>query len=318
MVGIPLERLDTPVLVADLDILDANLARMAAFFTGKPAGFRPHFKNHRVVALALRQIEAGALGITCSRLWQVEGLARAGIRSILLTNEIAGEGPLRRLAELSRETTVMAAVDNAKVVDDMARIARDSRAPLNVVVDVDLGLKRCGVSPGEAAAALAQRAVAAGLRFRGIMGYEGHLQLLAPGLEKERIVKQALAALVGSKQQIEHLGIPVEIVSCGGTGDYAIGNLPRRDGESGWLLHADGYRIRPLCTRLPARAERAGDGSEQDGRGAPGSGCRGQGDQRRTRPALSQGRVRVAPPGPARRTRPHRSRGSVRASRGGR
>jgi len=222
MVGIPLDRLDTPVLVADLDILGANLARMAAFFTGKPAGFRPHFKNHRVLSLALRQIQAGAIGIACSRLWQVERLAHSGIRSILLTNEIVGENPLRRLAELSHESTVMAAVDNAKVLEDMARIAREEHTPLNVVVDIDLGLKRCGVPPGEAAASLAQRAVARDLRFRGVMGYEGHLQLLPPGPEKERAVKQALEALVDSKNQIERLGIPVEIVSCGGTGDYAI------------------------------------------------------------------------------------------------
>jgi D-serine deaminase-like pyridoxal phosphate-dependent protein len=244
MVGIPLNRLDTPVLVADLDILEANLARMAAFFRGKPVGFRPHFKNHRVLALALRQIEAGAIGITCSRLWQVERLACVGIRSILLTNEIAGENPVRRLAELSRESMVMAVVDNPKVLDDMARIARDERIPLNVVVDIDLGLKRCGVPPGEAAAALAQRAVARGLRFRGVMGYEGHLQLLPPGLEKERAVRQALEALVGSKTLIEHLGIPVEIVSCGGTGDYAIsGTYPGvTENQAGsFLLMDTGY-----------------------------------------------------------------------------
>jgi len=244
MVGIPLGRLDTPALVADLDLVEANLARMAAFFTGKPARFRPHFKNHRVLTLALRQIQAGAIGIACSRLWQVERLARAGVRSILLTNEIVGENPLRRLAELSHESTVLAAVDNTQVVDDMARIARDTRTPLNVVVDLDLGLKRCGVPPGEAAAALAQRAVAGGLRFRGVMGYEGHLQLLPPGPEKERAVKQALEALVISKNLIEHLGIPVEIVSCGGTGDYAIsGTYPGvTENQAGsFLLMDTGY-----------------------------------------------------------------------------
>lgn len=222
MVGTPLRALDTPALVADLDVLEANLARMAAFFAGKPARFRPHFKNHRVLALALRQIEAGSIGITCSRLWEAERLARAGIQSILLTSEIAGENPLREWAELSRESAVMAVVDSAQVLDDMARIAGDARATLNVVVEIDIGLKRCGVPPGAAAAALAQRAVARGLCFRGVMGYEGHVQLLPPGPEKERVVKHALEALVCSKKLIECRGIPVEIVSCGGTGDYAI------------------------------------------------------------------------------------------------
>ena len=83
----------------------------------------------------------------------------------------------------------MAVVDNAKVVDDMARIAREKRVGLNVVVD--LGLKRCGVQPGAAAAALTKKVVASGLRFRGVMGYEGHLQLLPAGPENERTVTHA-------------------------------------------------------------------------------------------------------------------------------
>lgn len=219
--GMPFGALDTPALLADLDILEANLARMASFLAGKPAKLRPHFKNHRVLPFALRQIKAGAIGIACSRLWQADRLAHAGVQKILLTNEIVGENPLRQLAELSREATVIAAVDHPKVIDDVARIARDKGCPLDVVIDIDLGLKRCGVAPGNAAA-LAQRAVAGGLRFRGVMGYEGHLQLLPPGPEKELAVTQALEALLGSKNRIEALGIPVEIVSCGGTGDYAI------------------------------------------------------------------------------------------------
>jgi D-serine deaminase-like pyridoxal phosphate-dependent protein len=244
MKGTPLRALDTPALIADLDVLEANLARMSAFFCGKPAKFRPHFKNHRVLALASRQMEAGAIGITCSRLWQAERLAHSGIKSILLTNEIAGENPIRQFAELSREAPVMAVVDNAKVVDHMARIARDKRAELNVVVDVDLGLKRCGVKPGEAAAALAKKVVASGLRFRGVMGYEGHLQLLPAGPEKEQTVRQALEGLVSSKNLIEHLGIPVEIVSCGGTGDYCIsGSYPGvTENQAGaFLLMDTGY-----------------------------------------------------------------------------
>lgn len=173
MKGTPLRALDTPALVADLDVLEANLAKMSAFFRGKPAGFRPHFKNHRVLALAARQMEAGAIGITCARFWQAERLVHSGIKSILIANEIAGENPIRQFAELSREVPVIVAVDNAKVVDDMARIARDKRAELNVVVDVDLGLKRCGVPPGEAAAVLAKKVVASGLRFRRRDGLRG-------------------------------------------------------------------------------------------------------------------------------------------------
>jgi D-serine deaminase-like pyridoxal phosphate-dependent protein len=216
----PVQELDTPALLVDLEIMECNLAKMAAFFRDKATKLRPHFKDHRVVAFATRQMEAGAIGITCARFWQAEALASHGIKSILLANEIAGERAIRRFAELSRQFPLVVAVDNAKVVADMARIARDTHAELNVVVDVDLGLKRCGVQPGEPAVALAKQIVASGLKFRGLMGYEGHLQPLPPGPDKDKVVTQAMEWLVGSKNRIEREGIPVETVSCGGTGDY--------------------------------------------------------------------------------------------------
>jgi D-serine deaminase-like pyridoxal phosphate-dependent protein len=224
---IPLHALPTPALILDLDAMETNLAKMAGFFRTRSAKLRPHFKNHRVLALADRQIEAGAVGITCARLWQAEALAAHGITNILLANEVAGETSLRQLADLCLEVPVIAAVDNERVVDDMARIARGKKALVNVVVDIDLGLKRCGVPPGEAALTLAKRIIASGLTFRGLMGYEGHLQPLVPGPEKNTAVRQAMTWLIDSKNLIERAGIPVEIVSCGGTGDYeVVGQYP--------------------------------------------------------------------------------------------
>jgi D-serine deaminase-like pyridoxal phosphate-dependent protein len=214
--------IETPALLVDLDIMERNLESMARFFRNRPAKLRPHFKNHRVLELAARQMEHGAIGITCARLWQAERLANFGIRNILIANEIAGEGPLGRFVELSREVPVLLAVDNAKVVADMARLARNRKAEVNVLVDVDLGLKRCGAPPGEAAAALARTVVESGLHFRGLMGYEGHLQPLLPGAEKNRAVREAMEALANTRKLVESSGIPVEIVSCGGTGDYSV------------------------------------------------------------------------------------------------
>jgi D-serine deaminase-like pyridoxal phosphate-dependent protein len=214
--------IETPALLVDLDVMERNLETMARFFCNRPAKLRPHFKNHRVLELAARQMEHGAIGITCARLWQAERLANFGIRNILIANEIAGEGPLERLVELSREVPVLVAVDNAKVVADLARLARNRKAEVNLLVDVDLGLKRCGAQPGEPAAALARTVVESGLRFRGLMGYEGHLQPLVPGAEKERLVRAAMEALANTRKLVESSGIQVEIVSCGGTGDYSI------------------------------------------------------------------------------------------------
>src|ERR1700682_2423232 len=92
--------IETPALLVDLDIMEQNLETMARFFCNRPAKLRPHFKNHRVLELAARQMEHGAIGITCARLWQAERLANFGIRSILIANEIAGEGALERFVEL--------------------------------------------------------------------------------------------------------------------------------------------------------------------------------------------------------------------------
>ena len=131
------------------------------------------------------------------------------------------------MIDLTRQADVIVAVDNEKVVADMARLCRNGNVSLNVLVDVDTGLKRCGVKPGEAAVRLAKTVVDKGLRLRGVMGYEGHLQVMAPGEEKERAAKSALQSLVDSKKLIEREGLPVEIVSAGGTGTYSIiGSFP--------------------------------------------------------------------------------------------
>lgn len=219
--------LQTPALLVDLDAMEQNLKTMSLFFAGRPAKLRPHFKNHRVLELAARQMEYGAIGITCARLWQAERLVQAGVRNILIANEIAGEAELQRFADLAEEAPVVVAVDNPVVVEEMGRVARNRKVECHVVVDIDLGLKRCGVAPGEPALSLARRALEQGLHVRGIMGYEGHLQPLLPGPEKERAVTQAMRSLVSSAKCLEDAGISAGIVSCGGSGDYSIaGSYP--------------------------------------------------------------------------------------------
>ena len=216
------DAIDTPALLVDLDTMERNQRRLNELFASKSVRVRPHFKNHRVLALAGRQIADGAIGITCARLWQAERLIRHGIRSVLVANEIAGELMLRRFMDLSRMAPVIVGVDNALTIDEIARLAGPERGSLNLVVDFDLGLQRCGVVDEGAGLILARRIVDSGMCFRGVMGYEGHLQPLPPGPEKERVVREALAKLVRGKELIERDGIPVEIVSCGGTGDCVI------------------------------------------------------------------------------------------------
>jgi D-serine deaminase-like pyridoxal phosphate-dependent protein len=222
LVGQPVSHLETPSLLVDLRAMERNLQTMAHFFQQRPAKLRPHFKNHRVLELASVQIKHGAIGLTCARVWQAASLIDAGVQDILIANELAGENSLASFVELSSQAPVILAVDNSGAVQELARLSRNRKTDVHVVVDIDLGLKRCGVAPGAAGVALAKSVVERGLKFRGIMGYEGHLQPLPPGPEKEAVVKAAMRALLETKSQIRAAGIAVEIVSCGGTGDYSI------------------------------------------------------------------------------------------------
>jgi D-serine deaminase-like pyridoxal phosphate-dependent protein len=224
--GASVTDLSTPALLVDLDTMERNLSRMARFFCDKPAKLRPHFKAHQSVALARKQIQAGAIGLTCARLEQAEMLVDEGFENILMANEIAGKVMLQHFVELSHRAPVIVAVDNASIVAQLATIAKDRVNELNVVVDLDLRLGRCGVQPGDEALSLTRTVLSKGLRFRGLMGYEGHIHL-HDGPEKHRVASAALQFLIDTKCLLEKEGIPVEIVTCGGTSDFAeAGTFP--------------------------------------------------------------------------------------------
>jgi D-serine deaminase-like pyridoxal phosphate-dependent protein len=142
--------------------MQANLDRMAAFLRGVPAKLRPHFKNYRSPALARRQLDAGAVGITCATLHEAECLVEHAVRSVLLANEIVDPIKIRRLVELSRQTDLIVCVDNEKVAADLARAGRNGDTPLSVLVDVDVGLHRCGVAPGDPAVRLVRSVIEKG------------------------------------------------------------------------------------------------------------------------------------------------------------
>jgi D-serine deaminase-like pyridoxal phosphate-dependent protein len=217
----------TPALVVDMDAMEANLKTMAAFFAEGPTRLRPHYKNHKCVALARRQLAAGAVGITCATLGEAEALARNGIGSILVANEIAGAIAIERLVQISRLTDIMVGVDNERTIAALSAASARAKVPLNVVVDVNTGMGRCGALPGEPVLALVKLAVAQGLRLRGLIGYEGHCVRLPPGPAKVEAAQQAVGKLVDSANLIRAHGLTVEIVSCGGTGTYAIsGRFP--------------------------------------------------------------------------------------------
>jgi D-serine deaminase-like pyridoxal phosphate-dependent protein len=222
---VKVEEINTPALLVDLDAMEFNLHRMARFFAETPAKLRPHFKNHKSPMLARKQIRAGAIGMTCATLREAEILVHHGVESILIANEVAGDAKARQIAELSRYSSVIVAVDSVSGVNDLARAQRNHGVQMEVVVDLDLGLDRCGVPPGEAAVDLTRSVVEQGLAFRGLMGYDGHLQALPANEQQEQLAREGSKALLSTAERIRSLGIPVTIISTGGTGTYGISGV---------------------------------------------------------------------------------------------
>lgn len=222
-----LNQIKTPALIVDLDAMEANLRDMASFFAKRPCKLRPHFKNHKAPMLAWRQLRAGAIGMTCATVREAEILVDHGIESILIANEIAGYEKPERLADLSRQASVMIAVDSYASIRDLATAQRNRKVQIEVLVDIDIGLNRCGVAPGQSVLDLARYALEHGLALRGIMGYDGHLQAIPPSAERDEIVRQGSKAIVDSAELLEKAGIGSPIRSTGGTGTYAVsGDYP--------------------------------------------------------------------------------------------
>ena len=212
--------LDTPALLVDLDRLDANIARVAAACREHGVHWRPHIKGNKTPAIVARAIAAGAIGVTCAKLGEAEVMAEAGIRDILIANQIVGSDKIARLLRLREIADPIVAIDDLAHVAALAAGVPNPERPLRVVVEVDLGMNRAGVSPGPAVVALAD-AVARhpGLRFVGVMAWESHA-LLLPDPEKETAIREALVRLVATAELCRAAGHAVSVVSCGGTGTF--------------------------------------------------------------------------------------------------
>lgn len=221
LLGQPLDALDTPQLLLDLDVVDANLRRMFSAFEGRPVTVRVHFKSLKCAGLARYIAKVRPVHFLCAKLNEAEILAAAGFKDLLIANQIVGPIKLRRLCDLARRAQVSVCVDDAQNLDDLARAAQQAGVTLGVLVEVDVGMGRCGVEPGEPALALARLIHGQlGLRFLGLQGYQGHLQMLPDAAERQRQCEEGLQALMGTRRLIERAGIAVEVVTGGGTGTW--------------------------------------------------------------------------------------------------
>src|SRR5262245_8555821 len=175
--GTALADVDTPALVIDLDAFERNLRRMADFAGRAGVGLRAHAKTHKSPDIAARQVALGAVGVCCQKVSEAEVMVAGGISDVLVSNEVAGAAKLDRLAALARQAKIAVCVDDPDNVAELEAAAAKAGSRLDVLVEIDVGAKRCGIAPGAPASRLAERvAKAPHLDFAGLQAYHGSAQ----------------------------------------------------------------------------------------------------------------------------------------------
>jgi D-serine deaminase-like pyridoxal phosphate-dependent protein len=222
-----ISQVTTPALVVEAALLEDNLATMARALPG--SRLRPHVKAHKCTALAARQDAHGHHGFTCATIAEMEGMAGAGFgEDLLLANEVVDATRLGAVVRAGARVTV--AVDSPETVD--AAVAGGVE---EVVIDVNVGLPRCGCQPSDAGR-LADTARRQGLEVRGVMGYEGHIVGLPDRAERVEKIRPAMEALLAA-----YADVGGDLVSAGGTGTYDINDWATEIQAGSYVLMDSAY-----------------------------------------------------------------------------
>jgi D-serine deaminase-like pyridoxal phosphate-dependent protein len=220
-VGDPVDSIDTPALVIDLDAMQRNLARMAAFAAQHRMRLRPHAKMHKSANIAQLQIAAGAVGVCVQKVGEAEALAAGGVTDIFISNEVIADTKLARVAALARQVKLAIAVDSTLGVERLARALKGAGSMLDVFVEIDVGQGRCGVAP-TAAGELAHQVVGHGLRFAGLQAYHGRAQHLREAAQRDAAIRQAVKLARAAQAGISAAGIACPLVTGAGTGTFVF------------------------------------------------------------------------------------------------
>ena len=213
-IGRSVADLDTPTLLLDRAASDRNLAKMGAFFQDRPAKLRPHFKNHKCVTLAKRQLASGAIGMTCAKLGEAEVLVEHGFQDVLIANQVVGVAKTARLARLAKQAKVAVAIDHWDQAVEISQAAMAAGSTVQLLVEVDIGMGRCGVQPGKPVLELVQRVVdLPGVRFAGLQAFEGHLVNVLDRAERVDRATAAMQLALDTREMLEAAGIPVGCLS---------------------------------------------------------------------------------------------------------
>jgi len=217
-VGQRLEDVDTPALILELAAFEKNLETLNRAVGGK-VRIRPHAKTHKCPDVAKRQIALGAVGMCCQKVSEAEAMVDGGIADVLVTNEIVGAPKIARLASLAQRAHVGVCVDNLQNVRDLAQCG----AELDVYIELEVGMRRCGISPGPQALELAREITRArNLRFAGLHAYHGRAQHMRTMEERQAAIEGSAQHVYEMKRLLQEADIDCPIVTGAGSGTFML------------------------------------------------------------------------------------------------
>jgi D-serine deaminase-like pyridoxal phosphate-dependent protein len=220
-VGDRLEILDTPSMIVDLDIMEENIRKLMNLLKPMGVNIRPHLKTTKSSVLAKRLIAAGAQGGCVAKISEAEVMAAQGVEDILITSEIIGPTKVSRLVDLFRKHPQIRIVLDSEIGATAINTAireTEIKEPIQVLIDLDVGLHRTGVAPESALTLAQQIATLDHLKLIGVQGYEGHLQHLHDRDEREKQCRASMAILSGTAAALKDRGFNIQVVTGGGTG----------------------------------------------------------------------------------------------------
>ncbi|WP_323767010.1 3-hydroxy-D-aspartate aldolase BhcC [Marinovum sp.] len=256
--GMDAADIQTPALVLDLDALERNIKKMGDYAKAHGMRHRAHGKMHKSVdVLKLQMALGGAVGVCCQKVSEAEVFVRAGIKEVLVSNQVRDAAKIDRLAQLPKHgSEIIVCVDDLANVADLSAAARKHGTELGVFVEIDCGAGRCGVTSTEAVVEIAKAVRdARNLTYKGIQAYQGAMQHMDSYADRKAKIDAAVAQVKDAVEALKAEGIETELVSGGGTGSYYFeansgiynelqcGSYAFMDADYGRILDQDGKRI---------------------------------------------------------------------------
>ncbi len=219
--GDSIHDIETPALILDLDLFEENLRRFDRSIVGNNVRVRPHAKSHKCPAIARIQIDRGAIGVCCQKTSEAEIMVANGITDVLISNQVVTPKKILRIVELSKKASVSVLVDNPENVSLINDIASKHNVRVQVLIELNVGANRCGVTDDHSLLQLAKSIQNSPfITFIGIHAYQGRAQHVRNKVEREALIRTAIEKVLHARDLLESLGFSCDYVTGAGTGTY--------------------------------------------------------------------------------------------------